>query len=118
VVTVVVQVFLAGLGLFADRRYWQDHISFGHTALALVAVLVLLSAAAGRLPRSAVGWAALPFLGYIVQTLLAGFRLSGPKELAALHPVGALVIFWIGIVVARRARVFVDQKPGIPMGVG
>lgn len=86
-----------------------DHISFGHTVLALVAVLVLLSAAAGRLPRSAVAWAALPFLGYIVQTLLAGFRFSGPTELAALHPVGALVVFWIGIVVARRARLFVDQ---------
>jgi len=114
VATVVVQVFLAGLALFDDRRYWQDHISFGHTGLALAALLVLVSAAAGRLPRSAVGWAALPLLGYIMQTVLAGFRFSGSTEaVAALHPVGALVVFGIGIVVARRARRFL-ARPGEP----
>jgi len=114
VLTVLVQVFLAGMALFADRGYWQDHISFGHTVLALAAVLVLLSAAAGRLPRSAIAWAALPLVGYIVQTILAGFRFSGPQEVAALHPVGALVVFWIGILVARRARRFLDQPAEAP----
>ena len=89
---VVLQVFLAGLAIF-DGWSWQDHVTWGHTGLALIALLVLVSAAAGRLPRSGVGWAALPLLGYIGQTLLAGFRFSGPTALAALHPAGALVVF-------------------------
>jgi len=109
---VVLQVFLAGLAIF-DGWSWQDHVTWGHTGLALIALLVLVSAAAGRLPRSGVGWAALPLLGYIGQTLLAGFRFSGPTALAALHPVGALVVFGIGIVVARRARRFL-ARPGEP----
>jgi len=107
---VLLQVFLAGLAIF-DGWSWQDHITWGYTGLALIALLVLVSAAAGRLPRSAVGWAALPLLGYIGQIVLAGFRFTESTAVAALHPVGALVVFWIAVVVARRAGRFVGSPP-------
>jgi hypothetical protein len=34
---------------------------------------------------------------------------SGPSAIASLHPVGALVVFGLGVVVARRAWVLVKS---------
>lgn len=109
VAAVLYQVYLAGRAIFISEQYWDDHIGWGWTALPLVALLVLLSAGAGGLPRSAIGWAALPLLGAFVQFALAAFRYSGQPEVAALHPVTALIVFGIGVVVARRARGFVAE---------
>ena len=102
------KTFLAGLALFVSPRHWEDHFAFGVLGVALLGLLVLLSATAARLPRSAVGWAALPLLGWFGQEVLASLRFAETtKILAALHPVGALVLLWVGVIVARRARSFV-----------
>jgi hypothetical protein len=115
VAAVLYQVYLAGRAIFVSERYWESHVGWGWTALPLVALLVLLSAIAGGLPRSAIGWAALPLLGAIVQFALASFRYSGQPEVAALHPVTALIVFGIGVVVARRARGFVIEAESLPL---
>jgi Family of unknown function (DUF6220) len=109
VVAVVFQVYLAGRAIFVSERYWQDHLAWAWSGLPLIALLVLLSAVAGGLPGSAVRWAALPLLGVIVQFVMASFRYSGQTEIAALHPVTALIVFGIGVVVARRAGVFIGE---------
>jgi hypothetical protein len=107
---VVFQVFLAGLALFVSPRHWEDHFAFGVLGVTLAALLVLLSAIAARLPRSAVGFAALPILSWFGQEVLASLRFEeSTKILAALHPVGALVMLWVGVIVARRARGFVTE---------
>ena len=47
---VLFQVYLAGRAIFISDRYWQDHVAWGWTCLPLIAVLVLATAIAGRLP--------------------------------------------------------------------
>jgi len=103
---VLVQTFLIGLVLFADGEI-QAHRLFGLVTL-LVSLLVPVTAAIARLPSSAIRLAAGLFGATLLQASLAGMKWwSGPEMIAALHPVGALVLFLFGVVVARRARSFV-----------
>jgi len=98
---ILVQVFLIGLYLFAGGSL-ETHRSFGYSIL-FVALAVLLSALWARVPRRD-GWIAAGLLGlYFVQTSLPEFKTSAPA-VAALHPVVAFLLFWVGLRVARRAR--------------
>jgi hypothetical protein len=98
---VVVQVFLIGLGLFADREYVEAHVAFGWI-LHLAPILVLIAAALGRAGRNAILLTvALVVLVFIVP-ILALMRDSSPV-IAALHPVAALFSFALAGAVARAA---------------
>jgi hypothetical protein len=108
------QVYLIGLHLFAGAST-QAHIEFGYSWPGLLALLVLVSAIGGRLPGRAILWSVALLVGYIVQTSLPAFRASAPA-VAALHPVNALFLFWIAIVVIRLARSFVPGPLGVAQG--
>jgi hypothetical protein len=54
-----------------------------------------------------VQWSAALLGATFIQAFLASLKWSGPSAIAALHPVGALVVFSIGVVVARRAWLLV-----------
>lgn len=109
VASVAAQVFLAGRALFADARGWPDHVWFGYSVVGPLALAVALSSFLARIPALSVVRAWLLFLAYFVQTMLPGMRMSTPL-VAALHPVNALLIFWLGITVARRAGGFVSAR--------
>jgi hypothetical protein len=116
VLTIIVQFYLAGVAVFVDRSYWEVHLAFGHTGVAGAAFLALLAAAIGRLGRRTIGLAALLLVQIeIVQTLLVAWvgEAAGWK---ALHPVNALLIFWLALGQARRAKALpIDFHPtGIP----
>jgi hypothetical protein len=101
-VAVVVQVFLAGMGLSGlGGRGMATHIDFGYTiSLAPVVPLILTwPARAGR--TTAILCAAL-LADAFVQTLLPLARDDVPF-VAALHPVNALLLFGLSVIVARRA---------------
>jgi hypothetical protein len=100
VVSVLVQVLLIGLYLFAGASL-MPHRAFGGLVVGLLAILVAATAPAARLPNGA-GRAGLLVLLVIVQVILPAMHRSSPL-IAALHPVNALLIFWLGIVVARDA---------------
>ena len=102
VATVVIQVFLIGLGLFGDPAFRETHREFGFTWVGLVAVALLIAAIAARPGRRALGAVVGLFLLYIIQTSLPGFRDSYPA-VAALHPVLAMGIFVMSIQIARTA---------------
>ena len=101
VVGVVVQVFFIGLGLFAGSENVELHVTLGWI-LHLVPLLIVAAAALARAGRrrilEAVALAAVVF----VVPILATMR-DGTPILAALHPVGAILAFWLAIVVARGA---------------
>jgi Family of unknown function (DUF6220) len=98
---ILLQVFLIGLVLFAGGNI-DNHRQFGYSII-FVALAVLLTALWARVPRRD-GWMAAAVLGlYIVQTSFPQFKASAPA-VAALHPVFAILLFWLGLVVARRAR--------------
>jgi len=95
---VAIQVFLAGVGLFGAGDL-STHREFGYVVAAFP-ILVLLASWPAR-PGRRVVWltVALLVVAYI-QTVLPLFREELPF-IAALHPVNALAIFWLGLVIAR-----------------
>ncbi len=98
---VLVQVFFIGLGLFVSRDNLQLHVNFGWI-LHLSPILILLAAPLARAGRRRILLSAdLAVLVWVVP-ILAAVRADAPY-LAALHPVGALLAFWLAIVVARGA---------------
>ncbi len=110
-ITVILQVFLAGLSLFASAANWGTHKEFGYS-LGFLALLLVVLAFAGRIPRTIGRWLARLLTVYAIQTILPNLRRDAPW-IAALHPVNALAIFWIALTRARRARVeLVMPQPG------
>jgi hypothetical protein len=101
VVGVVLQVFFIGLGLFAGSENLELHVSFGWI-LHLFPVLILVAAALARAGRTRILQATALAVTVFIVPILATLRADTPV-LAALHPVGALLAFWLAIVVARGA---------------
>jgi hypothetical protein len=106
---VLVQAFLAGAALvqLGGSGNFETHISFGYTAMGILALLVLIAAGLGRADRFQVWGSIALFLDYIVQTILPNFRASSPA-IAALHPVNALLLFglaaWMFVREIRARR--------------
>jgi hypothetical protein len=97
---VVVQVFLAGAGLFGLSDF-TPHAGFGWLLASLPILLVLLVLLAGLGRRTVLLTVALAVVTAI-QPELAAARYENPV-VASLHPVNALLVFWLAWVVARRA---------------
>ena len=107
---VAIQTFLIGLVLF-DEGDIALHRTFG-IVIFLLAILVPVSAGLARLPTSQVQLSAALLGVTFIQMFLASLKWSGPSPIAALHPVGALVVFALGVLVARRAWILV-RSPAI-----
>jgi len=111
IVSLLIQVFLAGLSLFVSGSYWDAHIGFGHSVPGLVALLLVVFALWGRLPRATILLTVLLFALVIAQTeVFAAIRADVPL-VAALHPVNALILFALGVGLARRAWALVRVGP-------
>ena len=109
-VGMVVQVFLAGLGMFsADSRDFGIHIQLGWI-LHLIPVLILIAAAVGRVGRPTVLWVAALVLTTLVQPFLPGLRETS-VALAALHPVNAMVMFAITVRLAWTSSALLPGAP-------
>lgn len=105
---VVVQVFLAGLGVFVGAQNFSLHRDFGYVFGWLTVVLLLL-ALVGRLGRRWVGLSALILVLFAFQSVFVALREVMPA-LAALHPVNALAIFGVALHLARRSPVLADDR--------
>src|SRR5687768_10425164 len=94
VACVLVQVFFAGMGAFGAD--WAWHLTFAQF-LELPPLLMMLLAFVGRLP-----WALrlLPF-GLVVLIGVQYAIANSAVPTAALHPVNALLIFWVSLFIAR-----------------
>lgn len=103
VVAIVVQVVLAGLAIanLGGSGDFSTHIEFGYTWVGLTGLALVLTAVAARRPRREVGMTLALLILYIVQTLLPSAKGSIPF-LAALHPLNAMLLFWLAIWYARR----------------
>ncbi|HEV7128627.1 MAG TPA: DUF6220 domain-containing protein [Ktedonobacterales bacterium] len=110
---VVVQVFLAGLGLFVSANLFAVHAMFG-TLLGLVMLLGLGLAFAARLPRGMIGLTALLPGLVILQIVFIEVGRTSLHPVQALHVVNALAIFWVTIIVAQRARRFIPAHDTAP----
>jgi putative tricarboxylic transport membrane protein len=106
---VVVQVFLAGVGLF-ELGGWDPHVNLGWLLGSAPLVLVLLAVPA-RFDRRTNGLIIGLTLATFLQPELAAARTSAPL-LAAFHPVNALLVFWLAWIVARRTTDLARRRPG------
>ena len=108
-VAILVQVFFVGLSLLAGQAYWGTHVEFGHTIIVLPLLLVIL-AYLGRVPRVEKWLVWSQFGVCLVQTeVFATIREAVPL-LAAFHPVLALVLFALALIIALRARAVIRAK--------
>jgi len=108
---VVVQVFLAGLGVFAGAQGFTVHREFGYIFGWLTLVLLML-AIIGRLGRRWIGLSVLMLVLFAFQSVFVALRDVMPA-VAALHPVNALAIFAVALHVARRSSGLAPNAPSI-----
>jgi hypothetical protein len=107
VACVIVQFFLAGLGVFAGASNFELHRTWGYTFGYLVIVL-LVAALVGRMPRAAWGGALLLIVLFTLQSVFVSLRTTAPV-IAALHPVNAVAIFWVATWLARSASAWQER---------
>lgn len=86
----VIQVFLAGLGVFDSPASFVTHREFGYT-FGWLTLLLLVAALVGRMPRRFVGASVLLLVLFSLQSVFVAVRADMP-QLAALHPVNGFAI--------------------------
>jgi hypothetical protein len=101
VAAIVLQVFFIGLGLFVGPENLELHRNFGWI-LHLAPPLILVAAALARAGRTGILQAAGLVVVIFFVPILAAVRADLPYA-AAFHPVGALLAFWLAVVIARDA---------------
>jgi hypothetical protein len=97
---VVLQVFFAGLGIFGAESF-KTHTDFGGILHAFTALLLLLAILGPRTGRD-IGMAATLVILVTVQIGLVSARDDAP-ELAALHPVLAIVALGLAVHMGMHA---------------
>jgi hypothetical protein len=97
---VAIQVFFAGLAIFAGPNWWTSHTTFVHL-IELLPLLMLVAAFVGKLPPR-LRW--LSLAAFVMIGLQYATIALGVPELTALHPVNALLIFWLAIHLATWRR--------------
>jgi mercuric ion transport protein len=110
VACLVVQFFLAGLGVFAGYQNFLTHRDFGYL-FGLLVLPVVIFAALARLPRRFILLSLLILVLFAMQSVLILFRTDAPW-VAALHPLNGVLILLIAIWLGIEARRFVP----LPLG--
>jgi hypothetical protein len=110
---ILVQVFLAGIGMFGAERDFEPHIGLGWL-LHLVPILLLIVAAIARVGSRLIWWNVALLLVQFFQPILPSQRAGAPWA-AALHPVLALIIFWLALTIGLMAWRLVRQPAPAPV---
>jgi FtsH-binding integral membrane protein len=98
---ILVQVFFLGMGLFDGPENLALHSDFGWL-LHLGPLPVLLAAALASAGRTQILQTAALAVTFFFVPILAAIRTDAPVA-AAFHPVGAVLGFWLAVVVALGA---------------
>ena len=98
---IVVQVFLAGLGVFDGPAAFITHRNFGYI-IGWLTVVMLVLAVAGRAGRRLIGLSALTLVQMALQSVFVVLRQDAPA-VAALHPVNGVLLLLVTVVIARSA---------------
>jgi len=107
---VLYQVFLAGMGLFGADHDFESHRTLGYL-IHLTPIPLILVAFVARVGQRLLLWTGALFVVQGIQPLLPLMRGDLPWA-AALHPVLALVVFWLGITIALQAwRLVREPEP-------
>ena len=102
----VTVAFAAGLGLLGGSTM-QLHVESGYI-LHLAPILLLLAAWGARVGRPTIWWVVALSVSGLIQPMLPLLR-DGVPFLAALHPLNAMVLFYLAFTVAWRSRTFLAE---------
>lgn len=108
---VVIQVFLAGAGIFAGGDWLTAHIVFGHllSSLPLIPIALIILSYIAKLPHTDKGlaWGLLLFT-YLqpIWLYMRGINIL----FAAIHPVNALLLFGLPLYMLTRLRALQAQS--------
>jgi Family of unknown function (DUF6220) len=108
----LIQVFLAGLGVFDDPRSFVTHREFGYL-VGWFTLAILVLALLGREPRRIVGLSVLLMVQFTMQSVFVALRTDYPS-LAALHPVNGFLIVLVGAVLARWSWAVRREATAVP----
>jgi mercuric ion transport protein len=97
----IIQVFLAGLGVFVGPDRFALHRDFGYT-FGLLLLVVIVAAIVGRMGRRQIAFAVGLMILFTLQSVFVAIRGSAP-EIAALHPVNGFLIIAVAFVSGREA---------------
>lgn len=101
---VLIQAYLAGMGIFANVSWLKDHSNLGWE-LGNFSILMLILLFLGRFPRQIILLHLLLIVDVVFQVGLVSFlRLFKVTALTALHPANALLLFGIATILAYRAH--------------
>jgi uncharacterized protein DUF6220 len=110
VLCVLVQLFLAGMGVFAGAQNFIAHRDFAYL-FGWLALVMVIAALVGRMPRRMVLLSALLVGLMALQSVFIVFRTQQPA-VASLHPVNGGLILLLAVWLAQRARTFVPAPLG------
>ena len=108
----LVQVFLAGLGVFSDPASFITHRDFGYL-LGWFTLAILILALVGRERRLVVGLSVLLLVQFTLQSVFVALRADMPA-VAALHPVNGFLILVVGLLIARLSWIVRRQPATSP----
>jgi hypothetical protein len=100
-VLLLIQVFLAGLGVFDGPERFATHRDFGYGISLLIIVMIVLSIV-GRGPARLIGLSVLLEVQILLQSVFIVMRADNP-QVAALHPVNGVLMLVVSLVLAREA---------------
>ncbi len=110
---VVVQFFLAGLGVFGTGAAFGVHATVG-TVLGIASAALLLLAwgltLSGNLTRHRARRATLLFVLMVVQYLLVELFSEAVPALAALHPVNGVLVAGVALSLFLEGHMFVAYE--------
>ncbi|MBD2868117.1 hypothetical protein IDH41_05995 [Paenibacillus sp. IB182493] len=95
VACVVAQTFIAGMALFGDPAAWKSHTTFVHL-FEYLPFFMLISSFAGSM-RVRLRWLS----GALLALIFVQYATANIPEAGAVHPVLALLLFWLSLHVAR-----------------
>jgi hypothetical protein len=110
----IVQVFLAGMGVFDDPEAFVTHREFGYM-FGWLTLVILVLALVGREPRRITGLSALLLVLFALQSVLVAVRADMPV-LAALHPLNGFFILAVAGVTTRLSWAVRREPDPIPAG--
>jgi hypothetical protein len=101
---IVVQVFLAGLGVLVNPSYFAWHGNFAHI-IEFIPLLMLLVGVMAKLDRGILLLTTLTLVLVVMQyVFLHLFPQVGLTPLRALHAVNALVLFSLSLQLGRKVQ--------------
>ncbi|WP_430786614.1 DUF6220 domain-containing protein [Virgibacillus flavescens] len=107
--SIVAQIFLAGMATFVSPMHWLKHVTFVHLFGFNIPVVMLVFAYLGRLPR----WAYWQLFAVLVSVFLMYFTANITATLpwaSAMHPLIGVVLFVLAYVIIKKMWVFIFTK--------